>query len=115
MTSNVDVEFSYLKVYKEPPEGTCNLSELEIFCKERLQLYDMLMKAENLNLKRHANDWTEYLNETIENSSFLESYKILLGNIIGHDIIRAQRKDHLAHWFLSICTFLYDVMQVHSS
>lgn len=99
------VQFSYLNTYKKPPEGICNFSEVEIFCNERLQLYNILQQAGNFDLKRHEDNWTNYLFKFISNNFFLETYKILLSEKIGAHTVKAQRQDQIAHWFLSLCKF----------
>lgn len=98
----MDQYCSNLNTHKYPPHETFTLLELETVCKERLQLYRVLLDAELRNLKPYTDKWKSYVNEKI-NSNGLQTYISLISDDVIADILPARRNDHIAHWILSLC------------
>lgn len=103
MNSKIQYCFN-LTTYEYTPEKNYTLTELTAICKERLQLYRILLEAELMSLKPHTNYWKKYVKDAI-NTNSLQTYIILLSEHTNGEIIKARRSDNIAHWILSLCKF----------
>lgn len=96
-----------LNTYKYPPGGQYPLEALQKICEERIKLYkifrDVRAKYENLN--SNTAKWRRLVRYRIYEES-LKTYKTLLSDHINDDsTVEARRRDHQAHWILSLCKF----------
>lgn len=89
--------------YKYPPQNTCTLEELENFCRERLLLYSLFLKAEKMNLISHTIEWASCIKEMILTNSLKTYMTLLTDHSDNFDTYQARQKDLISHWILSLC------------
>lgn len=91
-----------LNSYKYPPRNNTTLADIKTICLERIVLYKIMVEAEYLNFIPGSQEWKDYLTTEIIDKNLI-TYNLLLNKNVVVGSFKARRRDHIAHWILSLC------------
>lgn len=96
-----------LSTFKYPPKESCTLMALKQICRERLQVYNILIEAESSNFKLCSNSWRNFIRSELTKNNLELYLSLTCKRHNTEQNIRSRKYNHIAHWILSLCKFRF--------